>query len=102
MSQHIDERAAPGPDAVRYRKRAIPLAVRRQVAERHGATRNGPVVRVSCHHCGRLGEIHWFKYYVTSDLEFDHLIPERRGGPSTAENIVLACRRCNRRKGHRV
>jgi 5-methylcytosine-specific restriction endonuclease McrA len=32
-------------------------------------------------------------------LELDHVIPEFHGGPSVAENLVLACQRCNRRKG---
>lgn len=31
-------------------------------------------------------------------VEFDHIIPFSRGGPSTAENLRLLCRECNRRK----
>lgn len=28
-------------------------------------------------------------------LHLDHLTPKSQGGPDTAENLVLACRRCN-------
>lgn len=30
----------------------------------------------------------------------DHIIPRSRGGQSTLENLVIACNRCNRRKGN--
>ena len=33
------------------------------------------------------------------DLSFDHIIPHSRGGPDSAENLVLACRHCNGSKG---
>ncbi len=36
---------------------------------------------------------------ATSDLSFDHLIPHSRGGPDSAENLVLACKSCNSSKG---
>lgn len=32
----------------------------------------------------------------------EHLIPRIKGGPSWAENEVVACRRCNSRRGHRT
>ena|SRR2546422_9845277 len=32
-------------------------------------------------------------------LSFDHIVPHRRGGPDSAENLVLACRSCNSSKG---
>lgn len=31
----------------------------------------------------------------------DHVIPEFLGGSNNEDNIVLACRWCNRSKGHR-
>lgn len=34
-----------------------------------------------------------------SDLTFDHVIPRSRGGKTTWENIVTACREANMRKG---
>ena len=32
----------------------------------------------------------------------EHLIPRIKGGPSWAENEVVACRRCNSHRGHRT
>ena len=32
-------------------------------------------------------------------LSLDHIIPESKGGPSTAENLQTMCRPCNSRKG---
>lgn len=82
-----------------YKKKAIPLAVRREVARRHGASyRVGG--SAPCRYCGAIGRIYWPQpHWVTFDHELDHIIPERHGGPATADNIDLACRRCNRRKG---
>jgi hypothetical protein len=33
-----------------------------------------------------------------AEIEFDHIIPHTRGGPTHAENIRLLCRTCNRKK----
>lgn len=35
----------------------------------------------------------------TNDLTTDHLIPVSRGGDSSADNVVLACKSCNSSKG---
>ena len=35
------------------------------------------------------------------ELSIDHVVPRSRGGPSSWENCVLACLRCNVRKGDR-
>lgn len=42
----------------------------------------------SCCYCGN-----------TSSLAIDHLIPRKRGGPDTGDNLVWACRSCNSAKG---
>ncbi|MFN3649133.1 MAG: HNH endonuclease [Armatimonadota bacterium] len=42
-----------------------------------------------CQYCGVSGR----------DLTIDHVVPRRLGGPSTWENLVACCRRCNSRKG---
>jgi 5-methylcytosine-specific restriction endonuclease McrA len=34
-----------------------------------------------------------------ADLTAEHLLPRARRGRTTAENLALACRRCNRRRG---
>jgi 5-methylcytosine-specific restriction endonuclease McrA len=33
------------------------------------------------------------------DLTREHVVPRSRGGTLTAENAVVACRRCNKRRG---
>ena len=51
--------------------------------------RDGP----SCVWCGR--EL-WRR-----DLTLEHVVPRSRGGHTTPENAVVACRPCNRRRGSR-
>ena len=36
------------------------------------------------------------------ELTYDHVLPRSRGGPTSWENIVTACRPCNHRKGPRT
>jgi len=55
------------------------------------------VVRRDDHRCQQC-----FRYVQDKDIEFDHVIPLSRGGPTTAENIRLLCRRCNRKKNNSV
>lgn len=45
-----------------------------------------------CQYCHQL--------FATEDLTFDHLIPKSRGGLSTYQNLVLACRQCNNQKAN--
>lgn len=45
-----------------------------------------------CQYCGRR--------FQTRDLNLDHVVPRSRGGKTVWENVVLACSRCNTRKGH--
>lgn len=47
-----------------------------------------------CQYCG--------EEHKTSHLTFDHVIPRSKGGRTTWENIVTACRRCNMIKGSRM
>lgn len=87
-----------------YKKQAIPRAARREVALRYGCPPGG-TIWVGCHYCDRPGEIYWHRLHggrpsawVSFDHELDHVIPESKGGPTAAVNLVLACRPCNRRK----
>jgi 5-methylcytosine-specific restriction endonuclease McrA len=47
----------------------------------------------TCQYCG-VKPLH-------SELTIDHVTPKSRGGRSTWENVVLACAKCNSRKGSR-
>jgi 5-methylcytosine-specific restriction endonuclease McrA len=48
----------------------------------------------SCQYCGAKK--------VSNDLTFEHVIPRAQGGKTTWENIVMACRSCNIKKGSRT
>ena len=47
-----------------------------------------------CQYCGVRGKM--------SELTYDHVRPRSRGGRTTWENIVTACRPCNSLKGRRT
>lgn len=47
-----------------------------------------------CQYCGRR--------MTVSQSTFDHVLPRSRGGTTSWENIVAACRGCNGRKGGRT
>ena len=47
----------------------------------------------TCQYCGIRGE---------KLMTVDHVVPKSRGGPSTWENLVCACMRCNNRKNNRT
>jgi len=86
-----------------YKKRNIPAGVRRAVLVREGALFEQRV-GVKCAYCQAPGFIEWSpvsKSWPTTDLELDHIKPEYLGGLSVPENLCLACRACNRRKGWR-
>jgi len=53
------------------------------------------VVRRDNHVCQKC-----LKYVPDNEVEFDHIIPYSKGGPTTVENIRLLCRSCNRKKGN--
>jgi len=38
----------------------------------------------------------------TNQLTLDHVIPKSRGGGNTWENLVVACKKCNQKKGCRL
>jgi hypothetical protein len=47
-----------------------------------------------CAYCGR-----WIPYAAAT---LDHVVPQALSGPSTWENLVNCCARCNQRKGGRT
>ena len=48
----------------------------------------------TCQYCGSVEPTH--------KLSLDHVVPRSHGGPTTWENIVCCCLRCNSRKGGRT
>ncbi|WP_280361152.1 TerD family protein [Nocardia wallacei] len=69
---------APG----RRDRRSIPPEIKAEVWRRDGGR------------CGECGATHY--------LEFDHVIPLSRGGATSAANLQILCRACNRTKGSRI
>lgn len=43
-----------------------------------------------CHYCGQM--------FKPSELTMDHLVPLARGGESSKNNLVPACKECNAKK----
>ncbi len=60
----------------------VPPVNRREVLRRD---------RHSCQYCGS-----------KKHLTLDHVLPRSRGGQHTWDNVVIACERCNSRKGSRT
>ena len=48
----------------------------------------------TCQYCG--------KRFAKADLTIDHVVPRSKGGRDTWQNLVLACVKCNVRKGNRT
>lgn len=55
-------------------------------------SRRGVLIRddFTCAYCGKHGDT------------IDHILPVSKGGKSTYENCVAACKRCNHRKGNKL
>lgn len=47
-----------------------------------------------CHHCGNK--------FLKTQLTMDHLIPVARGGKTSKNNVVPACKPCNQARGHKL
>lgn len=43
-----------------------------------------------------------FTYVRDDEIEFDHIIPVSRGGPTSVENLRLLCRTCNNAKSDHI
>lgn len=47
-----------------------------------------------CAYCGRVVSF--------AEASMDHIVPQHQGGPTTWENLINACRRCNEKKANRT
>lgn len=87
---------------------AINRAMREAVASRYGAE-PGDIIHIGCYYCRALIWIDWSDHRRVRFLdrddrpfpELDHVEPLFWGGAHSAENLVPACRHCNRSKGPR-
>lgn len=48
----------------------------------------------TCQYCGKVPK--------KEELTIDHVLPRSRGGKTTWENVVLACIKCNMKKGNKL
>lgn len=53
----------------------------------------------SCMYCGKSARD---KELRLRDLTYDHVLPKSRGGPTTWDNIVTSCYKCNHKKADRL
>ncbi len=79
----------PVPSVIRLRH-----YVRRPYRQKVAFNRKN-VFRRDDHRCQYCGE-------RANDLTLDHVIPRSKGGPTTWENVVACCRRCNAKKRDRT
>ena len=83
-------------DEARYRTRrakSLPAPVEREVRESF----------IACFYCGHIpGECGENRRRPDPRLELDHIEPLYLGGSGRPENLVMACRPCNRSKGSKT
>ena len=85
---HTPSTQIPVPSVIRL-KRLVRRGPSRVPLNRRNVLRRD---RYTCQYCGRQG----------GELTVDHVLPRSRGGKSTWENLVAACRACNLKKGDRT
>ncbi|HIQ05966.1 MAG TPA: HNH endonuclease [Anaerolineae bacterium] len=88
---HAERFSLPVPLVIRLvyyvripRRLSLPLTRRTVLARDH----------YTCQYCGAMPG--------KALLTVDHVLPRSRGGETTWDNVVTACRRCNQRKGNRT
>ena len=106
--QRVDHPAKSKLSREGSRKLAIRTADRQGVAMKYGCEPGG-TAKAKCYYCGFEGTVHWHKLYSGRPsfwvsfvgLELEHFIPESKDGKGVTNNLVLACRGCNRSKHDR-
>ena len=102
LMQEVAERVLDGDRVLRTPRLVVPVPsvirlrryVRRPHRQRVAFNRKNVFRRDdhSCQYCG----------VRAHDLTLDHVLPRSRGGPTTWENVVACCRRCNASKRDRT
>ncbi len=82
--------AMPVPSVIRL------LEYRRIPRQTRALSRKNILIRdhFTCQYCGKKGG--------AGELTLDHVLPRSRGGATSWENLVAACRPCNNRKGNHL
>ena len=85
----------PFPTVVRYTS-GILICKIRKISTSPKVTKKNVWLRDdgACQYCEKSVKL--------SDATVDHVIPKSRGGQNVWENIVLACAKCNQKKGNRL
>jgi 5-methylcytosine-specific restriction endonuclease McrA len=104
--QAISHKTATKLPVAKAKKRSVTSLARRAIAQKYGC-KPGERIDAQCFYCGAPGSMQWWalsngrpsSWVSFSGLEIDHFTPEDSGGTSVGENLVLACRYCNRSKG---
>lgn len=53
-----------------------------------------------CHYCGKeMCDNGTGEHFVNDGISIDHITPTSQGGTDDLINLILACRRCNVKKG---
>ena len=82
------------------KRKCIPNKTLKEVVARQGNT--------NCFYCGVLGDSKIFNgssgkaSWLWIEHVVDHVEPHSIGGSDNPENLVIACRDCNSRKGNKV
>jgi 5-methylcytosine-specific restriction endonuclease McrA len=87
----LKERAVVVSDTVIRLRTYIPTPLNRTAKEKPTKAAIYRRDNNTCQYCGS-----------TRSLTIDHLVPRCRGGADSWDNLLLACSRCNVRKGHRT
>ncbi len=85
---HTVSRAYRSPSVVRLRSHIKRPKPQLRLSRRSILARDN----YRCQYCGHTGH----------DLTVDHVIPKRLGGPTSWDNLVCCCKRCNTKKGDKT
>lgn len=85
---HSHSTTFPAPVVIRLSKFVkVPYSTHVGLSRRALMARDGG----KCVYCGS-----------SLDLTIDHVVPKAKGGQHTWDNTVVACRKCNNKKGHKT
>jgi 5-methylcytosine-specific restriction endonuclease McrA len=81
------DRAYPSPSIIRLNK-YVNVPYKSVILNRNNIFKRDDN---ACTYCGS-----------PKDLTLDHVMPKSRGGKTSWENLITACKRCNSKKGHQT